>query len=63
MNYIIYQMIGVKYEKNFTVITLPDNYCVSIGSACDSEISLIDPSVSPYHGNIRYDTMLDEVII
>lgn len=48
-------MIGVKKEKNFTVIILPDDYQIEIGN-CDNEITLADVSVNKQHATIQYNT-------
>jgi len=58
----VFQFIGVKKEKNFTVLTLPDNYKVEIGNE-STELNFKDDSIDKDHGSIRYDTSLDEIII
>lgn len=61
-NYIVFQMIGVKKEKNFTVLLMPDDYQIEIGNT-ESELILSDISVSKEHGSIRYDTSINEIVI
>ena len=58
----MFQLIGLKKEKNFTVLILPDNYKVEIGSE-STELKLADDSINKDHGSICYDTSLDEIII
>ena len=55
-------MLGVKKEKNFTVLLMPDDYQIEIGNK-DTELILSDISVSKDHGSIRYDTSINEIVI
>jgi hypothetical protein len=55
-------MLGIKKEKNFTILNLPDNYTIEIGQSTQ-ELNLNDESIDMSHGSICYDTSLDEIIV
>jgi hypothetical protein len=60
-NYIVFQTLHAKPNKNFVVLTLPDDYKVGVGLG--EELQIKDKSVKANHGSICYDTELDEVVL
>ena len=53
----VFQIIGCKIEKNFSVVILPDDYELEIGFL--GEVIFNDESIVDSHGSITYNHDMD----